>query len=41
MNKSLMERIGLPRLIIALFLFALFAATPAAGVSLGDSIENV
>lgn len=41
MNKTWIQRIGLPRLIIGLFLLALFAAAPAAGVSLGDSAENV
>lgn len=41
MNKTWIQRIGLPRLIIGLFLLALFAAAPAAGVSLGDSVENV
>ena len=41
MNKTWIQRIGVPRLIIGLFLLALFAAAPAAGVSLGDSIENV
>lgn len=41
MNKTWIQRIGLPRLIIGLFLLALFAAAPAAGVSLADSIQNV
>ncbi|MDD7362623.1 MAG: ABC transporter permease [Peptoniphilus sp.] len=40
-NKSVLQKIGLPRLIIGLFLLGLFIAAPLAGVSLADSIENV
>ncbi|MDQ0508182.1 autoinducer 2 ABC transporter permease LsrC [Aedoeadaptatus ivorii] len=41
MNKSFVQKIGLPRLIIGLFLLALFVAAPLAGISLADSVENV
>lgn len=41
MHKSMIQRIGLPRLIIGLFLLGLFIAAPFAGVSLADSIGNV
>lgn len=40
-NKQLIKQIGWPRLIISLFLVALFIAAPAAGVDLGSSIDNV
>ena len=40
-KKSLIQQIGIPRLIIAVFLLILFIAAPFAGVSLRDSAQNV
>ena len=40
-NKNLLQKFGLARTIIALFLIALFIAAPFAGVSIKDSFENV
>lgn len=40
-KKSLIHQIGIPRLIIGVFLLILFIAAPIAGVSLTDSIQNV
>ncbi|MBS5946215.1 MAG: ABC transporter permease, partial [Peptoniphilus harei] len=40
-KKSLINKIGIPRLIIGVFLLILFIAAPMAGVSLVDSIDNV
>jgi len=40
-NKSIIQKIGVPRLIIGVFLLVLFMAAPIAGVSLKDSAENV
>ncbi|MDU2502882.1 MAG: ABC transporter permease [Peptoniphilus harei] len=40
-KKSLIQQIGIPRLIIGIFLLILFIAAPMAGVSLTDSVQNV
>ena len=40
-KKSLIQQIGIPRLIIGIFLLMLFIAAPMAGVSLTDSVQNV
>ncbi len=40
-KKSFVQRVGVPRLIIGVFLLVLFVAAPFAGVSLKDSVENV
>ena len=39
--KKIINDIGLPRFIIAIFLIVLLAATPALGISLPASLENV
>lgn len=40
-KQNLIKRMGLPRIIIALFLLGLFIATPFVGLDLGTSIEDV
>ncbi len=40
-KKKLIQQIGIPRLIIGIFLLMLFIAAPMAGVSLTDSVQNV
>lgn len=39
--KAYVNKIGWARLIIGIFLIVLFAVAPFAGVSIGDSLENV
>lgn len=39
--KNFIDKVGLARLIIGIFLILLFLAAPFAGVSIADSLENV